>query len=76
MLQEIGLGQAQAIDRVEIFWPATGKTQVLKGLALDHRYAVRENDPAAREVPMHRFSWAVPSGPPTPHHHHGNGSPQ
>jgi hypothetical protein len=75
MMQEIGLGQAQAIDRLEIFWPATGKTQVLNGLALDHRYAVRETDLAAREVPVQRFSWEVRSGAPGPHHHHGSPQP-
>ena len=43
--QEIGLGQALAIESVEIFWPSTGKTQVLGGLELDHAYWVREGDP-------------------------------
>jgi len=45
--QEIGLGQAQSIEFVEIFWPTTGQTQTLKGLALDRFYKVREGDAAA-----------------------------
>jgi hypothetical protein len=40
--QEIGLGDALRIDSVEVFWPATGQTQVLSGLSLDHRYHVGE----------------------------------
>jgi hypothetical protein len=45
--QEIGVGDATAIVRVEIFWPATGKTQVLKGIELDHAYTVKEDAPSA-----------------------------
>jgi hypothetical protein len=45
--QEIGLGQSKAIQSVEIFWPTTGQTQVLKGLAMDRFYKVREGDAAA-----------------------------
>ncbi len=40
--QEIGLGQAEAIRSVEIFWPRTGKTQLITGLSLDHRYRILE----------------------------------
>jgi len=42
--QEIGLGLAKSIRAVEIFWPATGKTQVVKGLMLDHFYKIREGE--------------------------------
>ena len=45
--QEIGLGQAQSIDAVEIFWPTTGQTQMLKDLSMDRFYKVREGDTAA-----------------------------
>jgi hypothetical protein len=45
--QEIGLGDAEAIDRVEIGWPG-GSVQVVQGLELDRRYIIREGaaDPA------------------------------
>ncbi len=66
--QEIGLGDAERIVRVEIFWPVTGQTQVLKTLALDHAYAVREGD-APRERVLKRFAWPAPSSAPVPHHH-------
>jgi hypothetical protein len=44
--QEIGLGDATAISSVEIVWPGPGATQGLEGLQLDHRYHVREGQPA------------------------------
>jgi hypothetical protein len=44
--QEIGLGQAESIEAVEVTWPVPGKTQVLKGLALDRFYSVREGENA------------------------------
>ena len=67
--QEIGLAQGWAIERVEIFWPATGKTQTLRGLALDRCYAVREGDDVAREIVLKSFAWPAPSSTPAHHHH-------
>jgi len=66
--QEIGLGQAENIVRVEIFWPVTGKTQVISGLALDRCYAIREGEDQARETVLKSFRWPAPSaGPMRPH---------
>jgi hypothetical protein len=69
--QEIGLGPAQAIERVEIFWPVTGATQVLRGLAMDHFYRVREgaSDAVLWELKSFRLGANAPAGE-TPHHHH------
>ncbi|HET8948524.1 MAG TPA: CRTAC1 family protein, partial [Candidatus Polarisedimenticolia bacterium] len=36
--QEIGLGDAVAIDRAEIRWPSGGPVQVVRGLEIDRRY--------------------------------------
>ncbi len=66
--QEIGLGPCAEIVRVEIFWPATGQTQVIRGLAADRCYSVREGDAVAREVVLRSFPW--PAGTPAPGHHH------
>jgi hypothetical protein len=54
--QEIGLGQAREISRVEIFWPVTGATQVLNGLEINRFYHVREGD-APRMVELKSFRW-------------------
>jgi len=45
--QELGLGDALSIDRVEIFWPTTGRTQVLKGLETNQAYSVKEDASSA-----------------------------
>ncbi|HVZ64517.1 MAG TPA: CRTAC1 family protein [Lacunisphaera sp.] len=67
--QEIGLGQARSIVRVEVFWPVSGQTQVFPGLALDHAYAIREGEPAARPLALKSFPWPASTGV-APHHHH------
>jgi len=67
--QEIGVGQAQAIRAVEIFWPATGKTQVLPGLTYDHIYKIREGAPNAVLWDLKSFS-VTPHPAGHVHHHH------
>jgi hypothetical protein len=56
MRQEIGLGKAQAIRSVEIFWPVTGMTQVLTGIEINRLYHVREGDPPVR-IDLKSFEW-------------------
>ena len=62
--QEIGLGQAKTIKRVEIFWPVTGQTEVLTGLEINHFYRIQEGIAAATAVPLKSFPW--PSAVHTP----------
>jgi len=59
MRQEIGLGQAKRIKRVEIFWPVTGLTQVVNGLDVDHFYHVKEGTEAAASLPLKSFPWPL-----------------
>ncbi len=65
--QEIGLGKASAVEKVEVFWPVTGKTQTLTGLELDRFYKVREGDAAAVPWPLKSFAFMPMK---RPHHHH------
>lgn len=65
---EVGLGQAAEIVRVEVFWPRTGRTQVLTNLALDRSYAVTEGESAAKAISLATFSW--PAAGTASHHHH------
>jgi len=65
--QEIGLGGAEEIVRVEIAWPRTGRTQTLTGLAPDRCYHIREDDTQAREVPLTGFAW--PTATAAAHQH-------
>ncbi len=68
--QEIGLGDATAVVRVEVFWPVTGRTQVLTGLEPDHAYAVVEDAPAATAVQLPTFSIPTTVTAGAHHHHH------
>jgi hypothetical protein len=56
--QQIGLGQAKGITSVTITWPRDGRTQVLKDLAMDHLYKVREGEEKAARVELKRFKLA------------------
>jgi hypothetical protein len=71
--QEIGLGEATAVQRVEIFWPATGKTQVLTGFELDHGYRIREDNNLPEPLGLRSFAWPEDSGGGGHQHHHGAG---
>ena len=42
--QEIGLGQATAIEAVEVTWPTTGTRQLFTDLEMDQYYRIREGD--------------------------------
>ncbi len=69
--QEIGLGQAQSIDRIEIYWPRTGHTQVITGVTTDRFYRVREDQTTAEPWNLKSFRLAPAAGEGLSHHHHG-----
>jgi hypothetical protein len=70
MRQEIGLGQASEILRVEIFWPKTGRTQIVRNLQRDRAYLIREDEKDAHDLALKSFPWPSPSDPPAHPHHH------
>ena len=53
MRQEIGLGKAASIDRLEVLWPATGRAQVFENLKANAGYLIREgaDEVEAMELP-------------------------
>ena len=57
---QLGLGDAVAVEFVEITWPATGKVQRWSGLATDSAYRLREGEPeaVAADLRLFRFSRA------------------
>ena len=59
MRQEFGLGQAQTIKRVEIFWPVTGVTQVVTGFEINHGYTIQEGASAPALAKYKSFPWPV-----------------
>ncbi len=52
--QEIGLGVAKTIRRLEVVWPS-GDTQRFEGLAVNRFYALREGDPEPIAVSLDSF---------------------
>jgi hypothetical protein len=54
--QEMGLGNATALLRVEILWPVTGLSQTLTGLEMDRFYKVREDAKAAQPWDLKKFT--------------------
>jgi hypothetical protein len=69
--QEIGLGQARSIRLVEIFWPATGQTQVVRHLDLDRFYKIREGELEAAPVALSTFPFPTTSSS----HDHAHAAP-
>ena len=65
--QEIGIGNATAVNRVEIFWPVTGLTQVIRDLPINHVYQIREGVDVAALVNVASFKWPTT---PLAHQHH------
>ncbi len=64
--QEIGLGQARAIDFVDVRWPATGAVERFEGVAMDGAWLLREG--AGRAVPLKRAAFNL-----MPSADHGSG---
>ena len=65
--QEIGLGNAAAIDSIEVFWPVTAETQVFKHPIMDRFYGIREG--SSEMTPLNLKSFKFPASH-TEHQHH------
>jgi hypothetical protein len=57
--QEIGIGNATNIVRAEVFWPVTGKTQILDSLEINHAYHIKEGERKADELHLKAVRYAV-----------------
>lgn len=58
--QEIGLGQCDKIERVEVWWPASHQTNVLTSLLPNRFYEITEGKTDARRLAPLRFEWPDP----------------
>lgn len=54
---EIGLGKANQIDRIEIYWPQTGITQVIKQVEINSHYRITEGQKEALEIDLPGFKF-------------------
>jgi hypothetical protein len=59
--QEIGLGDALRIDRVDILWPSGGMSRLTGSLGLDQRYVIREGATAAAPLVLRPFHLGRPA---------------
>jgi hypothetical protein len=68
--QEIGLGDAVAIQRLDIVWPIADSRQTFTDVALDRVYQVNEDDASLTplSLPVIHFAHG-------PHQHHGHQMP-
>ena len=53
--QHIGVGKAAVVESVEVRWPVSGKTDVIKGVAVDRSYRLREGAGKLEEVTWKMF---------------------
>src|SRR5579883_1821876 len=60
--QEIGLGNAKQILRVDIQWSGSGLQQEVNGLELDRCYRIREGDPIAQLWDLKQFEFDLKAG--------------
>ncbi|HEU4403050.1 MAG TPA: CRTAC1 family protein, partial [Candidatus Polarisedimenticolia bacterium] len=58
--QEIGLGDAVAIEAIEVTWPTTGEVQLFRDAPLDSVYSIIEGETALRPVQVKRFALGSP----------------
>jgi hypothetical protein len=53
---ETGLGDATAIEAIEVTWPATSETQTFRNVPLDQFVAIREGDPTVTPLVRPKIS--------------------
>jgi hypothetical protein len=59
--REIGLGRAERIESLEVYWPTSDLTQRFEQVPLDTMIEIEEGRDGFREVPLQPFSFAVGS---------------
>lgn len=67
--QEIGLGPAQTVERVEVFWPTTGEIQIFEKLESDSIYYIVEGSGEAKELPLKSVPFKRPAAGHGHQHH-------
>jgi hypothetical protein len=66
---EIGLGDATAIQRLEVFWPASGLRQEFREVAMDSFYRLQEGDKELTPVKLPRLDLGAHRAPGGRHQH-------
>jgi hypothetical protein len=58
--QHIGIGDAEQIAVLEVFWPATGETQRLDDLPVDQGIEITEGEDDYRPLMLQSFRMTAP----------------
>ena len=61
--QHIGLGQAVRVERLELYWPRTGRTQVFRDLEVDQALRIREDARTVTRLPYRATPFAKTATP-------------
>ena len=65
---EFGLGQAVAVESVEIFWPVSGERNTYRELALDSVVRIREGSEEIETLDRPHFTFAPQGSQPAAGH--------
>jgi hypothetical protein len=65
--QEIGLGSATIIKRLEIYWPTTDLVQQFHDVAVDQLIEITEGETEYRALPLKSFQFVHSSLESEPH---------
>lgn len=60
--QEMGIGKADVVESLEVFWPATGRRQTFKHLAANSHYRIVEDNPVVEKQRLKTFKLGSPGG--------------
>ena len=53
--QSIGLGKAQRIEQLTVFWPRTGREQIFRNVAPNRFVRILEEENELREIPLKKI---------------------
>ncbi len=70
LLSEVGLGSAERIELLEIWWPATGARQVFRDVPADQFIEVTEFETSYRPLERETLRFADEASKAEPAHHH------
>jgi len=68
--QTIGLGHADRIDTLEVFWPASDLTQTFHDVPLDRAIQIVEGEPVYTTLALPRFRLGASGTVPQHVHQH------
>jgi hypothetical protein len=58
--REIGLGKATVIDKLEIYWHGSNKTETFKNLPVNKFLYIKEGEHSSAIIPQKTILWALP----------------